>query len=247
MIDIHSHILPNVDDGARSLNESMDMLKMAEQNGVTTQVLTPHIHLGRYDNNQADLAKRFINFNEVVEQSDLNIKLLLACELRISSNIIQLVKQQNLPILGEMEGFKLFLLEFPRIELPAGYLNLIQWLLSKQYRPIIVHPERNKTFVRQPEKLQALLKLGCLTQITASSLTGKFGQSAQQNAQSLLLNNQVSTIASDCHNLKGRQPDLKQGIDKAAELIGQQAALKLVTTQAEQLIYKNPFTEICMA
>lgn len=247
MIDIHSHILPNVDDGARSLNESMDMLKMAEQSGVTTQVLTPHIHLGRFDNNQMDLAKRFINFNEVVAQANINIKLLLACELRISSNVIQLVKQQSLPILGEMKGFKLFLLEFPRIELPAGYLNLVQWLLSKKYKPVIAHPERNKTFVRQPEKLQALLKLGCLTQITASSLTGKFGQEAQQVAQSLLLNQQVSAIASDCHNLKGRQPDLNQGVEKAAELIGQQAALKLVTSLPEQLINNNPFAEICVA
>ncbi|MEP7706682.1 CpsB/CapC family capsule biosynthesis tyrosine phosphatase [Paraglaciecola sp. 25GB23A] len=236
MIDIHSHILPGVDDGARTLDEALDMLRMAVDGGVTIQVLTPHIHYGRYENQKADLEKRFAIFQDQVDTANIKIGLQLGSEVRIGSEIMQLVAQDAIPTLGEYNGKKTFLLEFPRIDVPVGYENLVKWLINKNYLPIIVHPERNQTFVRLPQKLQVLTDMGCPLQITASSLTGLFGEDAQQNAEKLLEEGRVSAVASDCHNLKGRKPNLIEGVAAAELLIGQAQAQSLVNAVPSQLI-----------
>jgi len=208
LIDIHSHILPNVDDGARSNAEALDMLRMAVDGGVTTQILTPHIHFGRFNNTKADLEERFEQFQTLVDEANINVELQLGAEVRIGPEVMQLVNNNAIPWLGEYQGRKTFLLEFPRQDVPFGSDNLVKWLLAKNCLPIIVHPERNRTFVDQRHKLQTFIDLGCPLQLTASSLTGKFGADVQQMSEELLEADLVSAIASDCHNLKGRTPDL---------------------------------------
>lgn len=232
MIDIHSHILPGVDDGARTNAEALDMLKMAVDQGVTTQVLTPHIHLGRFNNTKAELTARFVKFRDLVDSQNIPIKLLLAAELRIGPELMTLAQQEQIPWLGEYQGKKAFLLEFPRIDVPHGSDNLVRWLLQKNIQPIIVHPERNKTFLRNPAKLQTFIDLGCPLQVTASSLTGKFGPEAQEMATMLIKNDQVLAIASDCHNLKGRAPDLLDGVKQIQSIIG--------ATNTQYLVNRNP-------
>ena len=239
MIDIHSHILPGVDDGARTLDEALDMLRMAVDTGVTIQVLTPHIHFGRFDNQKNDLEQRFAIFQEQVDRANIKIGLQLGSEVRISSEIMQLVAQDAIPTLGVYQGKKTFLLEFPRIEVPVGYENLVKWLIAKNYLPIIVHPERNQTFVRKPQKLQVLTDMGCPLQITASSLTGQFGEEAQQNAELLLKEGRVSAIASDCHNLKGRKPNLDEGVSAAMLIVDQEQVKMLTTSVPETLLFND--------
>jgi protein-tyrosine phosphatase len=241
MIDIHSHILPGIDDGARCLDESLSMLRMAIDQGVTTQVLTPHIHMGRYDNTKQAIEERFTVFRDKVNGANLPIKLLLGAELRIGPEIMSLVVSDGIPCLGEVDGKKTFLLEFPRNEIPFGSDNLVHWLLNKDYLPIIVHPERNSTFLHHREKLQMFMDLGCPLQITASSLTGNFGADVQQMAEELLIAGQVSAIASDCHNQKGRSPDLLMGYQHAALLIGEKQAKQLVDLQPNALTYKSDY------
>jgi protein-tyrosine phosphatase len=241
MIDIHSHILPGIDDGARSLDEALSMLRMAIDGGVTTQVLTPHIHMGRFDNTKQAIEQRFNVFRDKVNGANLPIKLLLGAELRIGPEIMALAAADAIPCLGEVDGKKTFLLEFPRNEIPFGSDNLVRWLLNKDYLPIIVHPERNSTFLHHRDKLQVFIDLGCPLQITASSLTGKFGANVQQMAEELLVAGKVSVIASDCHNLKGRSPDLFAGFNHAKSLIGQHKATALVNDMPKALTLSNPF------
>jgi protein-tyrosine phosphatase len=241
MIDIHSHILPSIDDGAKSLDEALDMLKIAIDQGVTTQVLTPHIHIGRFNNTIQLIEERFKKFQEQVDAANLKIKLLLGAELRIGPEIMQLISKNAVPWLGEFENKKTFLLEFPRTEVPFGSDNLVKWLLSKNCLPIIVHPERNSTFLNNREKLQTFIDLGCPLQITSSSITGKFGADVQQMCEDLLVAEQVSAIASDCHNLKGRSPDLLAGAEKAKALIGDDKTHYLTNTLPKKLINKNKY------
>ncbi len=241
MIDIHSHILPNIDDGAHNLDEALTMLKMAVDGGVTTQVLTPHIHFGRFDNTKDQIEAAFIKFREQVDAANIPITLLLGAELRIGPEIMAMVNNNQVPWLGEYQQQKTFLLEFPRNDIPFGSDNLIRWLLSKNCLPIIVHPERNRTFLNHPEKLQIFTDLGCPIQITASSLTGKFGTDVQQWSETLLITEQVSAIASDCHNLKGRKPDLLAGFEHAKTIIGEQQASTLVNLIPNTLIDKNKY------
>lgn len=241
MIDIHSHILPNIDDGAHNLDEALTMLKIAVDGGVTTQVLTPHIHFGRFDNTKEQIEAAFIKFNEQVDAANIPIKLLLGAELRIGPEIMTMITNNQVPWLGECQQQKTFLLEFPRNDIPFGSDNLVRWVLSKNCLPIIVHPERNRTFLNHPEKLQVFIDLGCPIQITAASLTGRFGDDVQQWSETLLINEQVSAIASDCHNLKGRKPDLQAGFEHAKSIIGEQQASTLVNLIPNTLINKNKY------
>jgi protein-tyrosine phosphatase len=241
MIDIHSHILPSIDDGANNLEEALTMLKMAVDNGVTTQVLTPHIHSGRFDNTKSHLEQKFTEFQEQVDKANINIKLLLGAELRIGPEIMSLLNNNQIPWLGEYQEQKTFLLEFPRNDIPYGSDNLVRWVLSKKCLPIIVHPERNSTFVNHPEKLQVFLDLGCPLQITSCSLTGKFGIEAQKFAEQLIIDEKASAIASDCHNLKGRKPDLQAGFEHAKSLVGEQHASTLVNLIPSSLIHNNKY------
>jgi len=241
MIDIHSHILPGIDDGAKSLEEALDMLRIAIDQGVTTQILTPHIHLGRFNNTKQHIEQEFIKFKEQVDSANLPIKLLLGAELRIGPEIMQLISTNSVPWLGEFQDKKTFLLEFPRTEVPFGSDNLVSWLISKNCLPIIVHPERNSTFLHNRDKLQTFIDLGCPLQITASSIKGKFGADVQQMTEELLLADQVSAIASDCHNLKGRSPDLLAGLEQAKSIIGDEKASLLVTDKPAELTSNNAF------
>lgn len=239
MIDLHSHIMPGIDDGARSFSEAYKMLQIAIDGGVTTQVLTPHIHYGRHDNTRKGLNEHFLRFKEKVDAENLQIELLLAAEMRIGPEIMSMIDDDELPYLGEYQGKKAFLLEFPRGEIPFGSENLVKWVLKRGYLPIIVHPERNTTFVAQRNKLKAFTDLGCLLQITASSLTGKFGSNVQIMAEDLLLTDEVSVIASDCHNIKGRAPDLIDGFNHAASILSVSKATALVETIPRLLVKKN--------
>jgi protein-tyrosine phosphatase len=213
VIDIHSHILPGVDDGAQTLKEALDMLRMAVDGGVSIQYLTPHIYAGKYNNNKVSLQARFGQFKEQVKKANIEVELRLGAEVRIGPEVMQLVMQDAIPCIGKYQGKHTFLLEFPRQEVPYASDNLVKWLLAKDYLPIIVHPERNRTFLDQRHKLQTFIDLGCPLQITASSITGKFGVDVQQMCDELLEQGLVSAIASDCHNLKGRAPDLGLVLD----------------------------------
>ncbi len=208
MIDIHAHILPGVDDGARSSAEALDMLRMAVDQGVQVQYLTPHIHFGRYPNQKTELEQHFARFKDLVAAKQIEVELRLGAELRIGPEIMMLAKQNAIPTIGEFGGKKLFLLEFPRSEIPHGSDNLVVWIMQNGYLPVIVHPERNHAFIRRSVKLEQLIRLGCLIQVTASSITGKFGDECQQFAFKLLDEDKAQFIATDCHNLKGRKPDL---------------------------------------
>lgn len=240
MIDIHSHILPGIDDGAKNLDMAFDMLRLAIAAGVTTQVLTPHIHLGTFENSKQDIEQRFKVFKKQVKAAKLPIKLLISAEVRIGPEVMQLVVNDAIPYLGEYRGKRTFLLEFPPNDVPHGSINLINWLLNKHYLPVIVHPERNRTFSVRKEKLQALIDLGCPIQITAGSLLGRFGKEAYQIAEELLLADKVSVIASDSHNVTSRAPDLQSGYQAAVELVGQSRASRLVTENPQALTNNNP-------
>jgi protein-tyrosine phosphatase len=236
LIDIHSHILPGVDDGARTMEEAIAMLKMAVADGVTTQVLTPHIHIGRFNNTLATLAKQFFNFRSRLRAEGIPITLKLSAELRIGPEIMPIINNQQIPWLGSDNGVKTLLLEFPPREVPFGSEHLIRWLQKKNIRPVIAHPERNREFQQHPEKLEPFIDIGCPLQVTASSLTGRFGQGPQKLAIRLLKEGKVDVIASDCHNLKSRPPNLSEGLREAAKIVGESAANAMVHELPRQLI-----------
>ena len=229
MIDMHSHILPGIDDGARDLEEALALLRLAEADGVTTQVLTPHIHPIRFGNTLASIRTACDRLTEAARAAGLAIRLEWAAEIRIGPEILPLVAADEVPWLGVWQGCKVLLLEFPYSDIPVGSLNLVEWLRRRDILPMLAHPERIFPIQRDFSKLQPFLQAGCLVQITAGSLLGNFGPAAKEVAFKILEGGQVSLIATDCHNLAYRPPKLRAGIEAAARVIGPEAAQALVT------------------
>jgi len=210
LIDLHSHLLPGVDDGAIDNHDAIELLNLAISDGITHIVLTPHVHLSRYSNTLSTLKENFNNLQQLVKQKNLLINLTLGGEVRLDSDILALYNTCELPFIGQLEGKELLLLEFPHNTIPVGSEHLVDWLLTRNILPVIAHPERNKSIMQDPSKIKPFLDRGCLCQLTAMSVVGKFGQQAYFTAKYFLENNWVSVIASDAHNMEHRPPILSE-------------------------------------
>lgn len=233
MVDIHCHLLPGIDDGARTLAEALEMARAAVENGIKYAVMTPHIHPGRYDNTRTSIEAALIDFQDALFREKIPLECGAAAEVRLSPEILPLMEQDELPFLGEIDGYKILLLEFPHSHIPLGADNLAKKLLDNKIRPIIAHPERNKDVINDLSKIELFVEMGCLLQLTASAVAGRFGAAPQQCAHQLLEHGAVTVLATDAHNLKGRRPELREGVEAAAEIIGAEAA--------EALVQKNPW------
>jgi len=233
MIDIHSHILPGIDDGAITIVESLELCRYAIDNGITHMIATPHMHPGRYDNDKVSIEKSMLNLKKELEVRRIPLHISCAAEVRISLEMMEMIAQKKVPFMGRYNGFDYILLEMPHSHVLPGTNNLISWLIKHQIKPIIAHPERNKEIQNDISKLSGFIKQGCLLQLTAASVAGKFGELCQNISRKLVENNWVSFIATDTHNLKNRPPDLKQGRDVLAQWVGEK--------KAHQLCFENPY------
>ena len=236
MIDLHSHFLPKVDDGPDTLEQSLDLARFAVENGITHSVLTPHIHPGRYDNERLEIEIGVDKLQVALNRQGIPLDLSAGAEVRISAETIYMVAQEQIPFLGELGGYKILLLEFPHDTIPVGSINLVQWLMAKDIRPLIAHPERNKDVMRDIEKITPFLEEGCLLQLTAASVAGNFGKEAETIARHMLENDWVYEIATDAHNIEHRPPDLAAGRDAAAELVGMEKAMQLVEEHPRHIL-----------
>jgi len=212
------------------------MLLLAHQDGVQTQVLTPHIHPNRFDNNCSNLREKFQIFCEQVSGHKIPVQLLLAAEFRLCPEILEMVQKDDMLWLGKWNGMPALLLELPHNMVPVGSLNVINWLSRNNIQSIIVHPERNRELQEKPALLNRFIDAGCLIQITAGSLCGQFGVLAKARAGALLLSGNASFLATDCHNIMYRPPNLGLGVSYAAKLIGHESAMRLVTEMPGQLL-----------
>ena len=232
MIDIHCHLLPGIDDGARTLVEALDMARTAVEDGIDHAVMTPHLHPGRYENTCSSTEGPLREFREALRQEKIALEISVAAEVRFSIEILTWLEQDEVPFLGEMDGYRIMLLEFPHGHIPHGAENLIQKLLDKKIRPIIAHPERNKDVIRDLAKIEPFVEMGCLLQLTASAVAGHFGEGSHLRARQLLELGVVNVLATDAHNLKGRRPELREGMEAAAKIVGEAAA--------HEMVHENP-------
>ncbi|MDT0595958.1 tyrosine-protein phosphatase [Glaciecola petra] len=224
MIDLHSHILPGIDDGARTADDTVAIAKNSFEAGVTHIMCTPHIHLGIFNNNTESIAKAFLIAQKAITQASIPIKLSVACEVRICPEIIPLVQNNKLPFIGEWDGKKALLLELPHSHVPAGAENLIKWLIKNDIQPVIPHVERNRDVLAQYKKAAYLFKLGCLFQVTAGAFVGRFGSDVEATAWQLLNDDMLCYAASDTHNVHKRPNDMQVAYEAVKERVGKQIA-----------------------
>ncbi|NNE61333.1 MAG: capsular biosynthesis protein [Woeseia sp.] len=228
MIDLHCHLLPGIDDGAKTMADALAMARVAVENGIEFAVMTPHLHPGRYENSRSKTVEPVQEFRAALKTEKIALEIGIAAEVRFAIEILSLLEEDEVPFLGELEGFRILLLEFPHSHIPHGAETLIKKLLDQKIRPMIAHPERNKDVIRKAAKIEPFIEMGCLLQVTASAAAGRFGDGPHQRAQQLLERGVVFALATDAHNLKGRRPELREGMLAAAEIIGEKAARALV-------------------
>ncbi|MBL4775774.1 MAG: capsular biosynthesis protein [Mariprofundus sp.] len=237
MLDMHCHLLPGIDDGPSTLDQSICLAKHAVAHGITHAVLTPHIQPGRYNNDVQSIARVGRVFKAALESNAIPLQIALAAEVRLCAELVGMVQQENFHeiCVGQLGGDRILLLEFPHSHLPPGSEQLVQHLLGHNIRPMIAHPERNKTMHHSPDRLAAFISMGCLVQLTAGSVVGDFGIKSQKCAQYFLKQGWVNVLATDAHNLNSRPPELLEGVAAAANIIGKDAADKLVNASAFEI------------
>ncbi|MGD6831753.1 tyrosine-protein phosphatase [Sutcliffiella halmapala] len=233
MIDIHCHILPSVDDGAKHMTESIEMARAAVQQGITTIVATPHHNDGKYMNKKEEILEKVEELNSRLKKEAIDLTILPGQECRISGEIIE--HYENGEVLTLNNTSKYIFIELPSSQVPLYTEKLVYDLQMKGLIPIIVHPERNAELIETPDKLYQLVKKGACTQVTAASVAGKFGKKIKKFSLDLIEANLVHFIASDAHNIKNRTFVMKEAYDVIGKEFGHDVMYMLMEN-AELLI-----------
>ncbi|MYM65122.1 tyrosine-protein phosphatase [Pseudomaricurvus sp. HS19] len=236
MYDLHSHLLPTIDDGPKDLDAALALARQAVADGVTHSVVTPHIHHGRWENSLAGIKAHTQAFRKALANAEIPLQLGFAAEVRIGPEILSMLPAGQIPFLGSWQGKQVMLLEMPHSHILPGTDKIVAWLLKQNVLPMIAHPERNKDVMRSIDKLQPLIDLGCLFQVTAGSVAGQFGEGAQERAWQLLEKGVVTVLASDAHHVERRPVSMSAGVAAAAKVIGEAEAMRLVRDNPMQIV-----------
>ena len=234
MIDIHAHILPSLDDGPETIEESVELCKIAANDGIKTIVATPHTKDGVYESKSDEILKMVEILNLKLKENQIDIEILPGAEIHINEGLVESIKSGE--VLTVNNGGKFILFELPFSFIPPGTDNFIYNLRINGIVPIIAHAERIATFQNNPEIVSQLVTIGALVQVNAPSVTGQAGPRERKCSKWLLKNRLVHFIASDVHSLTGRPPVLSKAVEYAAGIVGEEEARALVCHNPEQII-----------
>ncbi len=235
MIDLHSHYLYDVDDGARTLDDSMRMLRTAVEDGVTKMVATPHQRHPAGYHVEPELAReRLMEIRAAVEAEGLSLELGLAAEIHFSEDIPEGIESGML--LPYSEDGRYFLFELPVTTIPGNINDVIFSMQMAGHFPVLAHPERNFEVMENPKIARDLRDRDVLLQVTARSITGEFGRKSEKAARKLLKWGVVDIIASDAHNPERRPPGLSDAVKQASRLVGPDRAQRMVTETPDRIL-----------
>ncbi len=238
MIDIHHHLLYGVDDGADSLQTSVEMARLAVAEGITHVVCTPHANSYHAFDPEVNAAKARELRARLAEEA-LPLTLGLGCDFHLSLDNVKLALAD--PARYSINGLGYLLVEVPDYGLPPGLGETFYQLRLAGMTPVLTHPERNATLQNEPERLIEWLLGGLLVQVTADSLTGHKGRRAQQVAHDLLEKRWVHFLATDAHNIATRPPRLRETYELAGKKYGAAYAHSLCVTNPLAAFQGRPF------
>ena len=234
MIDIHAHILPDIDDGPDTIEEAIEICKVAANDGIKTIVATPHTWDGVYEAECDEILKTVEALNLKLKENGIGVEILPGAEIHIHEGLVESIQEGK--ILTINNGGKFILFELPFVFVPPGTDKFIFNLKVNGIVPIIAHAERIAAFQKSPELLEQLVNIGARVQVNAHGLTKRASSVERKCAEWLLKNRLVHFIASDTHSLKGRPPILSEGVKCAARIVGEEEARALVCHNPEQII-----------
>ena len=233
MIDLHCHMLPGIDDGAKDLDMALQMARIAVADGITMTACTPHIFPGRFDNTPAGIREACQQFQAELVAAGIPLQLTYGADIQIAPDLTQKLLDGTLPTL---HGSRYFLFEpphqvsFPRLN------DMIEDALLAGFVPIITHPERLFYVETDYDKFVEAARNGAWIQLTGGSLLGRFGRRAKRVSERFLNDGITHLLASDGHNLKKRTPELGKARDAAARFVGEEEADRLVQERPAAVI-----------
>jgi protein-tyrosine phosphatase len=237
LIDLHSHILPGVDDGAQTIDDAVAIAKMAVADGIEVMACTPHFMPGLYDNSAADIRLRVSRLNEHFVSEGIDLALVVGGDAHIRPDFVNELQAGNILSLHDS---RYVLFEPPHISKPQRFEELLFNVQMSGFVPILTHPERFRWIENNYETFQDLAKNGVWMQLTAGSLTGRFGKRSRYWAQKMLGEGLVSIIATDAHNVTSRPPLLAEAKAVAEAEVGLDEAHHLVVTRPMRVLDNAP-------
>jgi len=234
VIDIHCHILAEVDDGPKSWDVAEEMCRMAAADGIEHIVATPHAN-DRYHYDREFLAKAVDHLQQRVGKSP---RLGLGCDFHLSYENLQDV--MLVPDRYTIDGTRYLLVELSNFSVPTQIEEHFSKLQDKGLTPVITHPERNPIVQRTPLRILQWVEMGCVIQVTGSAFTGRWGEAAWRTAQWLLKRDAVHVLASDGHDCKSRPPVLSAARVAAAEICGEEVSRALVDGNPRAIVSGRP-------
>jgi protein-tyrosine phosphatase len=233
MIDLHCHMLPNIDDGARDLDMALEMARLAVADGITMTACTPHIYPGLFENTVEGIAEAVTGFRKELEKADIPLTITYGADIQITPELLDGLRSGALPTLHHS---RYFLFEPPHHIAPPGMLNLLHNVIASGYVPVITHPERLTYVEEYYDKFLEAAQMGAWIQLTGGSLLGRFGPRVKKITERFLAEGVTHLLASDGHNLKNRTPELSEAREAAAMIVGDAEALRLVEERPRAVI-----------
>lgn len=207
MIDIHSHIIPNVDDGAKNIDITLDMLRLARESGTKKLVLTPHYFLGRFEVNREKIEKIAIRLKELLIKENIDLEIYVGQEVYFTKYIIEQLQSGEI---ATINNSKYLLIEFNMNSIDKEALEIIHEMKIQGIVPVIAHPERYVEFQKKPSLINQYMEMGCLFQLNANSLSGLLGRESEKLAKMYLKENLYSFLGSDAHGNGRRNTNIQQ-------------------------------------
>lgn len=229
MIDLHSHIIPNVDDGSRTINESIEILNEAKKVGFSDVILTSHYILDYNETN----AEELVILKEKLQEKINDISLHSGMEIYIDEKITELIQSKKVLTLA---GSRYLLMELP-LSNNVNYLDYVVYSLqNNNIIPIIAHPERYSAVQNNYKIVEEYREKGCLIQSNYASILGYYGKGAQKTVKMLLKNNFVDFLGSDCHRRNSIYPNIPKAIKKITKIIGKDEFYKISTVNPQRVL-----------
>ena len=232
MTDMHTHILPETDDGAKDINTSVAMLEIAHEEGINTMIVTPHYHPGKCMTDQAIIAERIELFRDIAKQLYPDFRIYAGREIYYTGGISENIRSRKLTI----NNSRYALVEFDFHETRQNIRNAMYNIMSEGLIPIIAHIERYTDCVRGWDFVYELKDMGVVIQINAASVTGEGGSEVKKYVRSLLKEEIVDIIATDAHSAGHRSPRMKEAVLWVAARCGNEYARKISCDNPERII-----------
>jgi len=233
VIDLHSHILPGIDDGAANLDISLEMARIAVANGVSVQACTPHILPGMYDNNGPEIRAAATVLQRNLDERDIPLRLVTGADAHVVPNMAGKLREGSILSLADT---RYVLVEPPHHVAPPRIEYCFFELLAAGYVPVLTHPERLKWIETHYPVFVQLFRAGVWMQLTSGSLTGAFGRTPKYWAERMLNDGMVHILATDAHGVRRRPPDLAEGRAAAAKWLGDDEADQLVLIRPRAIL-----------